>query len=64
MLMLQRNWRLPFSIQGKFEFEPGDYEKQLLRLLSRKEHTGLIINNPSQSLFFFVNKHQLQVKAF
>lgn len=49
-------------IQGKFEFEPCDYEKQLLRLLSRKEHTGLIINNPSQSLFFFVNKHQLQAE--
>ena len=53
---------LLISIQGKFEFESHDYEKQLLRLLSRKERTDLIINNPSQSLFLFVDKHHLQVK--
>lgn len=48
-------------IQGKFEFENHDYEKQLLRLLTRKEHTGLILSNPSQSLFLFVDKHHWQV---
>lgn len=49
-------------IQGKFEFENHDYEKQLLRLLTRKEHTGLILSNPSQSLFLFVDKHHWQTE--
>lgn len=49
-------------IQGKFEFESHDYEKQLLRLLTRKEGTGLILSNPSQSLFLFVDKHHLQTE--
>lgn len=49
-------------IQAKFEFEHLEYEKQLLRLITRKEHTGLIINNPSQSLFLFVDKHHLQTE--
>ncbi|XP_073256853.1 uncharacterized protein C6orf62 homolog [Porites lutea] len=47
-------------IQAKFEFDYLDYEKQLLRLISRKEHNGLVINNSSQSLFLFVDKHHLQ----
>ena len=53
-----------FYIQAKFEFDYLDYEKQLLRLISRKEHNGLVINNSSQSLFLFVDKHHLQVKQF
>ena len=53
-----------FYIQAKFEFDYLDYEKQLLRLISRKEHNGLVINNSSQSLFLFVDKHLLQVQQF
>ena len=52
-----------FYIQAKFEFDYLDYEKQLLRLISRKEHNGLVINNSSQSLFLFVDKHLLQVSS-
>ncbi|XP_077991735.1 uncharacterized protein C6orf62 homolog [Glandiceps talaboti] len=46
--------------QAKFEFLTSDYEKQLMRLISRKDKTGLIINNPSQSLFLFVDRQFLQ----
>lgn len=53
-----------FYIQAKFEFDYLDYEKQLLRLISRKEHNGLVINNSSHSLFLFVDKHHLQVQQF
>lgn len=49
-------------IQVKFELGNHDYEKQLLRLASRKECTGLIINNASQSQFLFVDKCDVQVQ--
>lgn len=53
---------LDFDFQAKFELEHLDYEKQLMKLVSRKERTGLIISNPSQSLFLFVDKHHVQVQ--
>ena len=49
------------SFKASFEFDHPDYEKQLLRLLGRKDRAGLIINNPSQSMFLFVDRHHLQV---
>ena len=51
-----------FNIQAKFEIDHLDYEKQLRMLISRKEHAGLIINDASQSLFLFVDKHHIQVQ--
>ncbi|XP_070555884.1 uncharacterized protein C6orf62 homolog [Ptychodera flava] len=47
-------------LQAKFDFLTEDYEKQLMRLVSRKDKTGLIINNPSQSMFLFVDRQFLQ----
>jgi hypothetical protein len=39
----------PFwPVQAKFEFHRGDYEKQFLQVLSRKDKTGVVLNNPSQ----------------
>ena len=54
---------LPFPIffQADFEFLSDDYERQLMRLLTKKEKTGLIINNPSQSMFLFVDRQHLEV---
>ncbi|XP_060706153.1 uncharacterized protein C6orf62 homolog [Hemiscyllium ocellatum] len=51
----------PFRpVQAKFEFHHGDYEKQFLHLLSRKDKAGLIINNPCQSIFLFIDRQHLQ----
>ncbi|XP_064605641.1 uncharacterized protein C6orf62 homolog [Liolophura sinensis] len=47
-------------IQAVFEFNHVDYEKQLIRLLTRRQKSGLIINNASQSMFLFIDKHHLQ----
>jgi len=49
-------------IQAKFEIDHLDYEKQLRMLISRKEHAGLIINDASQSLFLFVDRHHIQTE--
>ena len=40
-----------------------DYEKQLMRLLTRKEKNGLIINNPAQSMFMFIDRQHLEVNS-
>lgn len=50
-----------YFLQAEFNFLRGDYEKQLMRLLTRKEKSGMIINNPAQSMFLFIDKNQLQV---
>ncbi|KAL3868438.1 hypothetical protein ACJMK2_041245 [Sinanodonta woodiana] len=47
-------------IKMEFTFSHHEYEKQLIHLLSCKDKTGLIINNPEQSLFLFIDKAQLQ----
>lgn len=47
-------------IKAEFEFGHTDYEKQLMRLLARKDKTGLIINNPAQSMFLFVDRQHLE----
>ncbi|XP_041040612.1 uncharacterized protein C6orf62 homolog isoform X2 [Carcharodon carcharias] len=50
----------PFRpVQAKFEFHHGDYEKQFLHF-SQKDKTGLIINNPNQSIFMFIDRQHLQ----
>ncbi|XP_033730817.1 uncharacterized protein C6orf62 homolog [Pecten maximus] len=62
--MLFSKWKgdeSPFKpIQAEFRFDHADYEKQLMRLLTKKERSGLIINNPDQSMFLFIDKNQLQ----
>uniref|UniRef100_A0A8U7M8N0 Uncharacterized protein n=1 Tax=Corvus moneduloides TaxID=1196302 RepID=A0A8U7M8N0_CORMO len=55
----------PFRpVQAKFEFHHGDYEKQFLHVLSRKDKTGIVVNNPSQSVFLFIDRQHLQVSFF
>ncbi|KAK7490424.1 hypothetical protein BaRGS_00018403 [Batillaria attramentaria] len=43
-----------------FVFSQLDYERQLMRLLGGREKSGLIINNPEQTVFLFVDKHLKQ----
>lgn len=50
-------------LQAEFSFDHADYEKQLMRLLTKKERSGLIISNPDQTMFLFIDKHQLQVSS-
>ncbi|KAF5901236.1 hypothetical protein DAT39_009054, partial [Clarias magur] len=51
----------PFRpVQAKFEFHHGDYEKQFLHALGRKEKAGMVINNPNQSVFLFLDRQHLQ----
>ncbi|XP_046372341.1 uncharacterized protein C6orf62 homolog [Haliotis rubra] len=53
--------QLPFKrIEASFLFSHLDYERQLMRLVSRRDKEGLIINNPSQTMFLFIDKQQLQ----
>ncbi|KXJ28945.1 uncharacterized protein C6orf62 homolog [Exaiptasia diaphana] len=47
-------------VQVPFDFNHSDYKKQLLHLIPRKASTGLIVSNPSQAFFLFVNRHRLQ----
>lgn len=54
----------PFAdLQAKFEFYHGDYEKQCLHALSRKDKAGTVMSNPSQSVFLFMDKQHLQVSV-
>lgn len=46
---------------AKFEFHHGDYEKHVL---SRKDKTGIVVNNPNQSVFLFIDRQHLQVNFF
>lgn len=51
----------PFRpVQAKFEFHHGDYEKQFLHALGRKDKAGMVMNNPTQSVFLFMDKQHLQ----
>lgn len=47
--------------QAKFEFHHGDYEKQCLHALGRKDKAGMVMNNPNQSVFLFMDRQHLQV---
>ncbi len=48
-------------LQVKFEFHHGDYEKQFLHAMGRKDKAGMVLNNPNQSVFLFVDRQHLQV---
>uniref|UniRef100_A0A3B3BZJ3 Chromosome 6 open reading frame 62 n=1 Tax=Oryzias melastigma TaxID=30732 RepID=A0A3B3BZJ3_ORYME len=51
----------PFRpVQAKFEFHHGDYEKQCLHALGRKDKAGTVMNNPNQSIFLFMDRQHLQ----
>lgn len=50
-------------LQATFQFTQDDYEKQLSCLHGRHNKTGLILNNPSQTLFLFVDRYNLQTKS-
>ena len=47
--------------QANFHFESADYEKQLLHMNGASNQSGLIITNPCQNVFLFVDRHHLQV---
>eukprot|EP00918_Siedleckia_nematoides_P069857 GHVU01152300.1.p1 GENE.GHVU01152300.1~~GHVU01152300.1.p1 ORF type:complete len:231 (-),score=42.53 GHVU01152300.1:422-1114(-) len=47
-------------LQAEFLFQEADYEKLLMRLLTKKDRHGLIVNNPDQTMFLFVDRHHLQ----
>ncbi|XP_065843235.1 uncharacterized protein C6orf62 homolog [Oscarella lobularis] len=50
-------------LKADFEYDHNDYERQLIRLLARKDKTGLIINNPAQSMFLFIDRQHLPSKS-
>lgn len=50
-----------FDLQAKFEFHHGDYEKQFLHAVGRKDKAGMVMNNPNQSVFLFMDRQHLQV---
>lgn len=52
---------LSSDLQAKFEFHHGDYEKQCLHALGRKDKAGMVMNNPTQSVFLFMDRQHLQV---
>lgn len=65
---LDSSWLIPSwltslssHLQAKFEFHHGDYEKQCLHALGRKDKAGMVMNNPSQSVFLFMDRQHLQV---
>ena len=51
------------SLQADYEFCHLDYEKTLMLLLSRKDRNSMIINNPDQSVFLFIDRLQLEVNV-
>ncbi|XP_005098445.1 uncharacterized protein C6orf62 homolog [Aplysia californica] len=51
----------PFKpLSAEYSFGSDDYERQLMRLLTVREKNGLIVTNPDQTVFLFVDKHHLQ----
>lgn len=48
------------QILADYEFSHLDYEKTLMLLLSRKDRNSMIINNPDQSVFLFIDRLQLE----
>lgn len=53
--------RISSDFQAKFEFHHGDYEKQFLHALGRKDKAGMVMNNPTQSVFLFMDRQHFQV---
>eukprot|EP00914_Ancora_sagittata_P000916 GHVO01002410.1.p1 GENE.GHVO01002410.1~~GHVO01002410.1.p1 ORF type:complete len:241 (+),score=30.04 GHVO01002410.1:753-1475(+) len=50
------------QLQAEFLFSHEDYEKQLMRLLTRRDKAGLIINNPNQSMFLFIDRQHMETQ--
>ncbi|KAL4236229.1 hypothetical protein ACF0H5_004616 [Mactra antiquata] len=50
------------KIETAFEFLHTDIEKQAVYLLTRKDETGLIISNPEQNVFLFIDRLNLQTR--
>ncbi|CAB1350434.1 unnamed protein product [Coregonus sp. 'balchen'] len=46
--------------RAKFEFHHGDYEKQLMHAVGRRDKAGMVLNNPTQSVFLFMDRQHLQ----
>lgn len=52
---------MPFKpVMEDFVYTQEDYDKQLARLVNKKERSALIINDPKQSMFLFLDKHHIQ----
>lgn len=49
--------------QAEYIFRSDDYERQLMRLLTVRDKTGLIITNTDQTVFLFVDKQHMQVMS-
>lgn len=47
-------------VMEDFVYFHEDYDKQLARLVNKKERSALIINDPKQSMFLFLDKHHIQ----
>lgn len=47
-------------LNAGYTLASNDYERQLMRLLTVREKNGLIVTNPEQTVFLFVDKHHLQ----
>lgn len=58
------DWGLYIWFQEDFVYFHEDYDKQLARLVNKKERSALIINDPKQSMFLFLDKHHIQVKIW
>ncbi|WAR23882.1 CF062-like protein [Mya arenaria] len=51
------------KIEASFEFCHSDIEKQSMYLLSCKDDSGLIVANPEQNVFLFVDRLNLQTQT-
>lgn len=64
--MLFSRWKGDSSpyrqIVTDYEFAYHEYEAPLVCLLSRKERNNMIINNPNQSMFLFIDRLQLETQ--
>lgn len=50
------------KLEADYEYSQQDIEKQAVYLLTRKDDTGLIINNPEQNVFLFIDRLNLQTR--
>jgi len=47
-------------LDASYAISSDDYERQLMRLLTVRDKNGLIVTNPDQTVFLFVDKHHLE----
>uniref|UniRef100_A0A2C9JRH4 Uncharacterized protein n=1 Tax=Biomphalaria glabrata TaxID=6526 RepID=A0A2C9JRH4_BIOGL len=48
-------------LNAEYIFRSDDYERQLMRLLTVRDKSGLIVTNTDQSVFLFVDKQHMQL---